>query len=166
MSTFTTAGFFGLTSGCHICTEVAKTNGSTQGVYYIHYITSVNCSVSGPISAELRKYSPPNDTVLADNTIAFVIAKVYVPPANVPGNILLEAIHIAPVPGDPTSEAYEDSVPDFRFPAIFAHGCVINEHQEEKLGVVTFPMVVSDYIRGGTKQSTLQYVYHNVACDV
>ena len=88
------------------------------------------------------------------------------PPANVPENILLEAIHIVPVPGDPTSEAYEDSVPDFCFPAIFAQGCVINEYQEEQLCVITFPMVVSDYICGGTKQSTLQYVYHNIACDV
>ena len=86
MLTFTTAGFFGLTSGCHIHTEVAKTNGTTQGVYYIYYITSMNCSVSGPISAKLHKYSPLNDTVLADNTIAFMIAKVYSWSQKVTGN--------------------------------------------------------------------------------
>lgn len=114
--------------------------------------------MSGPISAELRRYSPPNDAVLADDTIAFVIAKVYVPPANVPGSILLEAIHIAPVPSDPTSDTYEDTVPNFHYPAVFAQGTVLNNHQEKQSGLVTFPMNVSDYIRGTTKQLTLQCV--------
>ena len=158
MSTFTTVGGFGLTFGCRIRTEVSKSNGTTQAVYYMYYITSINCAMLGPISAELHRYSPPNDAVLADDTIAFVIAKVYVPPANVPGSILLEAIHIAPVPSDPTSDTYEDTVPNFHYPAVFAQGTVLNNHQEKQSGLVTFPMNVSDYIRGTTKQLTLQCV--------
>jgi hypothetical protein len=158
MSTFTVAGFFGLTAGQRVRTEVPRSNGTSQGVYHIHYVTSVNTSQSGAVPAELRKYSPPHDSVLQDDTIAFVVAKAYVPMGKTTGNVLLEASHIFPVPGDPRSPEYEERVPDFCCPYIFAQGICTGEHTEKDGGIVTFPVTVSDYIRGSTKQSTLQYV--------
>lgn len=155
MSAFIVTGFFGLASGRRIRTEISKTNGTAQAIYHISYTTSIDCNISGPVSAELRKYSPPGDTIFQDDTIAYVIAKAYVPPGNVQGNILLEAIHIAPVLGDPTSREYEDKVPDFIQPAVFIHGTVSGDSDNEQNGVVTFPVVVSDYVRGSTMQTTL-----------
>lgn len=157
MSAFTISGFFGLASGRRVRTEISKSNGSTQGVYYMTYITSIQCSNSDPVSAELRKYSPPGDSVFQDDTIAYVIAKAFVPPGTVTGNILLEALHIAPVPGDPASFNYVNSVPDFQFPAVFAHGTVCGEAEGDQNSVVTFPVSVSDYIRGSTMQTTLMF---------
>ena len=155
MSTFTLTGFFGLTSGQRVHTELPKPNGSTQGVYYVHYVTSLNTAQTGAISAEIRKYSPPHDIILQNDTIVFVVAKAYVPPGDTTGNMLLEASHIIPVPGNPNSDGYEDLVPDFRFPLIFAQGTVTGEHTETEGGIVTFPVTVSDYVRGATKLSTL-----------
>ena len=134
MSTFTLTGFFSLTSGQRVHTELPKPNSSTQGVYYVHYVTSLNTAQTGAISAEIRKYSPPHDIILQNDTIVFVVAKAYVPPGDTTGNMLLEASHIIPVPGNPNSEGYEDLVPDFCFPLIFAQGTVTGEHTETERG--------------------------------
>ena len=159
MTTFIISGFFALSSGRRVRTEVPRSNGTSQGVYYVHYDTTVQCSQSGPISAEIRKYSPPGECVIPDDTIAYVVAKAYVPASTQSGLVLLEAIHIAPEPGNPNSEMYQDSVPDFPFPIVFAEGTVCEEPNTEGGSVVLFALAVSDYIRGGNKKSTLQYSY-------
>ena len=155
MTTFIISGFFALSSGRRLRTEVPRLNGTSQGIYYVHYDTTVQCSQSGPVSAEIRKYSPPGECVIQDDTIAYVVAKAYVPSSALSGTVLLEAIHIAPEPGNPTSENYEDSVPDFPFPMIFAKGTVCGEPKSEGGTVVLFALAVSDYIRGGNKKTTL-----------
>ena len=98
----------------------------------MHYATSVDCSKSGPISAELRKYSLTHDIVLQDDTIAFIIAKAHFTPGNVRGSIFLEAIRMAPVPVKLMSLGYMDPVSDFRYPVGFAHGTVIGERENKE----------------------------------
>ena len=159
MSTFIVSGFFSLTSGRRVRSEVPRPNGSSQGVYHIYYDTTVQCTQTGPISAELRKYSPPGEPVLQNDTIAYVVAKAYMPPVNMPRIILLEAIHIASEPGDPTSDEYEDSVPDFPFPSIFVQGTTSAEHKGDDGGVIHFPVTVTDYVRGHNKKSNIVYVF-------
>jgi hypothetical protein len=154
MSTFIIMGYFSLRSGRRVRTEV-RTNGTSKVVYHMHYDTSVDCSQSSPFSAELRKYSPPHDTVLQDDTIASVIAKAYIPPGNVPGSIILEAIRMAPVP---VKSGYMDPESEFRYPTVFAHGTVTGEHEGGQGGEVMFPMTTSNYVRGSTKQTTLACV--------
>ena len=127
----------------------------STGDYHVSYTTSINCNISGPVSAELHKYSPPGDTIFQDNTIAYVIAKAYIPPGSVQGNILLEAIHIAPVLGDPTSKEYEDKVLDFIQPAVFIHRTVSGNSNSEQNGIVMFPVIVLDYVCGSTMQMTI-----------
>lgn len=105
---------------------------------------------------KLHKYSPVNDTILQDNTIVFLIAKAFVPSGNDPGNILLEAIHLTPFPGNPKNPNYVNSVPDFSSPAVFAHGTVSDEQSRESTGTVTFLTTVSNYVRGSNKQTTIQ----------
>ena len=159
MSAFIISGFFSLTSGRRIRTDVPRSNGTSQGVYHVYYETIVQCSQTDLITAELRKYSPPGETVLQNDTIAYVVAKAYMPPPSMPRTFLLEAIHIAPEPGDPTSDDYEESVPDFPFPSFFIQGTVSDEHKVDEGGVVNFPVNVSDYVRGNNKKSTVMYVF-------
>ena len=64
-----------------------------------------------------------------------------------------------PVLGDPTSKEYKDKVLDlvldFIHPAVFIHGTVSGNSNDEQNGVVTFPVIVSDYEHGSTMQTTL-----------
>lgn len=60
-----------------------------------------------------------------------------------------------PVLGDPTSKEYKDKVLDFIHPAVFIHGTVSGNSNNEQNGVVTFPVIVSDYEHGSTMQMTL-----------
>ncbi|KAI6131163.1 hypothetical protein EDD16DRAFT_1539565 [Pisolithus croceorrhizus] len=61
----------------------------------------------------LHVYSPFNDMVLPDNTVAFVSTNVCVPATTPRDPILLEGIYVVAVPGDPASDSYESSIPDF-----------------------------------------------------
>jgi hypothetical protein len=90
--------------------------------------------------------------------VALIIAKGFVPPANVPGDILFEAMHVAPFPGNPASENYDDSLPDFHWPLIFAVGNVSAPATEQPQHQVVFPLAISEFVRGSPQQSTIQYV--------
>jgi hypothetical protein len=116
---------------------------------------------TGGVFVELRKYSPVNDTVLQDNTIVILITKAFVPSGKDPGNILVEAIHLAPFPGNPKDPNYVNSVLDFLSPAVFAQGTVCGEQSRESTGMVTFPTTVSDYVGGG--KQTDHHSVHNLA---
>ena len=72
--------------------------------------------------------------------------------------MLLDAIQMEFEPGDPTDNTYESSVPDFPHPTVFALGSV-GEMTFERPGlVVTFSLILSEYVRGTTKMTTIEYV--------
>ena len=121
-----------MTSGRRVRTGVPRTNETPKTVYHMHYVTSVDCSQSGPISTEVRKYSLTDDIVLQGDTIAFVNAKAHIPPGNVRGSIFLEAICMALVPVKLMSLGYMDPVSDFRYPVSFSHGTVIGERENKE----------------------------------
>ncbi|GJE90161.1 hypothetical protein PsYK624_062880 [Phanerochaete sordida] len=102
--------------------RVASQSPAGRSTYHCYYNTVLQCD-SGPgssIPAELRVYSPRNSTVLADNTVVFVYARVHVPPG---GTALLDAIHVYPFPGDPAEDSYDDHLPEIP-PYIFGLGVV------------------------------------------
>jgi hypothetical protein len=102
-------------------------------------------------------YTKPNEPVLADDTVAFVVAKGFVPAPDVPGDVLLEALHVAPFPGNPASVNYDDALPDFEWPLIFGLGNVSGPSSELANRKVVFPVTCSDFIRGATQESTISY---------
>ena len=159
MSMFTISGFFALASGCQVCSEVPRSKGTTQAVYYITYAMSLDCSNSDPVSMELRKYSPLGDTIFQDDTITYVVTKGFVPPGHIAANILLNAIHIAPIPGDPSLNKYENSVPEFLHPAIFTHGTVLGDRTGNASSVITFSINISDYVHRSKMPTTLTQVF-------
>lgn len=159
MLMFTISGFFALASGCRVCSEVPWRKGTTQAIYYITYATSLDCSNSDPVSTELRKYSPLGDTIFQDDTITYVVTKGFVPPGHIAANILLNAIRIAPIPGDPSLNKYENSVPEFLHPAIFAHGTVSGDGMGDANSVITFSVNISDYVCRSKMLTTLTQVF-------
>jgi hypothetical protein len=145
-------------SGSQVCTAITKADGMSTGIWHVHYDTALTCQDPPLLPAELRNYSPINDTVFQDDTVAFVMAKAYVPPGNVVGNILLEAIHIAPLLGDPSDDSYDEHMPDFPYPIVFGLGTVTSSVETFSGSRISFPVSLSNYVRGNLKQSILQSV--------
>ena len=149
MSSFTLIGFFALTGGkCVVSTKSSK-------VYYCFFTTTIQCSGDIDIPAEIRIYSLYNDIVHADDTIVFVIAKAFCPPND---TALLDAYHLVPVPGSPTETEYQlQRVPDCPYPFASGIGTVLSTEVLADGVTKAFSVVVSDYVRDGTKSSTVQY---------
>jgi hypothetical protein len=118
MSQLMVFGFFGLGAGRRVSS--LKTGTSTK-VYHVFYLTTIQQLSTDPCPAEIRIYSPYGDTILPNNTVAFVVAKAHFP---VYEPVLLEASSLIPMPGDPSDEAYEVTLPDSPFPHVIGVGHV------------------------------------------
>src|SRR5580698_4361107 len=75
MSSFVVVGFFALHSGHRVRTPITRADGATTAIWHVHYAMALNCQQPPSLPAELRNYSPVNDVVLPDDTVAFVLAK-------------------------------------------------------------------------------------------
>lgn len=105
MSSFNAVGFFALADGKRIATTVP---GATYAKHHVHYTTSLKTLENSYVAATLRVYSAAGDTPLPDNTIAFVVAKVFVPNGQ---PVELDALSFAPIPGDVNEADYQvDSI--------------------------------------------------------
>ena len=152
MSSFTILGFFALASGRRLQTIKP---GTTIRTWHAHYTTTIQCISPPYVPADLRIYSPMNDILHADNTIAFVVARVHIPHS---GDILLDAIRIVPCPGDPSLESYDDTVPNFQFPMVYGLGVVSTPHETLQNGSTVFSVTLTEYVRDANQQSNVQYV--------
>ncbi|KAF8473660.1 hypothetical protein DFH94DRAFT_695668 [Russula ochroleuca] len=59
------------------------------------------------------------------------------------------------MPGDPSNDNYDDMLPDFCHPLVLTMGVVSSAPDGGSGGPVTFPVSVSEYIRGAMKDSTI-----------
>ena len=157
MSSCTIVGFFGLQNGHLQSTEVKKPDGGSYKLWHTYYDTCVICSSKWSMPAEVRLYSSAKAPILRDDTTAFVVAKLNVPTGDAT-DVLLEAWHIAPVPGDPEDRDYDARLIDFEMPLVFALGIVGTGHESPAGGVQTFPVTVTDFVRGGMMETVLSYV--------
>ncbi|KAI6010065.1 hypothetical protein EDC04DRAFT_2581233 [Pisolithus marmoratus] len=121
MSASIVFSFFGLANGDHV--KMFR-SGSSIMTYHCIYETTIQCTSSVILPAMLCVYSPFNDVALPDNTMAFVSAKISIPAAVPQDLILLEGISIIAVPGNPSLDSYEHSVPDFPYPMVVRLGLV------------------------------------------
>lgn len=79
--------------------------------WYNHYHTAILTSTAdSAMQAQLRVYSPRHDVPVADDTVAFVVARAYLPPTS-SGAALLEALHCFPYPGDASAPDYDEHLP-------------------------------------------------------
>ncbi|KIJ12187.1 hypothetical protein PAXINDRAFT_14959 [Paxillus involutus ATCC 200175] len=151
MSSITMFGFFGLAAGCRVSSQ--KPGASTKS-YHCFYTTALQCTSGVALPAELRVYSPFNDTVLEDNTVAFVVAKVHFPKNE---SVLLEVSHVIPLPGDPSSDDYDNNLPNCPYPFIIGIGSVPSRYETLSDGVSkAFNVVSSEFIRDSLRTSMVR----------
>ena len=139
-------GFFELVHGHHMNTETKRGDGSLAITHHNYYESCVICSNNVSMLAKICKYSPAKEAILQDNTVAYVVAKVNILAGNGSSIILLKAWHVTPVPGNPASENYNASIPDFIRPIVVGLRIVAADHNGAAGGAVTFSVTVSDYI--------------------
>ena len=152
MSSFTIIGFFALANGRRLQTIKPGTDVRT---WHAHYTTTVQCSSPPFLPADLRIYSPINDILHSDNTIAFVIARVHVPHS---GDTLMDAVHIIPCPGDPSQDLYDETVLNFQFPMVYGLSIVSSAPETLPNVSTAFYVSLSEYVRDANQQSTIRYV--------
>ncbi|KAI6121178.1 hypothetical protein F5141DRAFT_998945 [Pisolithus sp. B1] len=148
------SGFLAVSEGCRV-SSVKPSSG--KKTYHCVYTTALECDDGTSIPAELRIYSPFNDVVMPDNTFGYVVAKAYFPTAVPEEKALLEASQFFPFPGDPSSGAYEDSIPDCVTPFVMGLGSVPAPAITLPDGSSrAFSVVVADHVRDSRKSSTIQ----------
>ncbi|KAI6094397.1 hypothetical protein F5141DRAFT_246643 [Pisolithus sp. B1] len=121
--------------------------------YHCVRTTVLRCAGGASISGEFCIYSPFNDVAMPDSTVGLVVTRAYFPEEMA----LLEASYILPLPGGPSSDAYEYSNPDRSMPFVTALGGV-------PARVTTLPdgssrafyIVIADYVNDCQKSSTIQ----------
>jgi len=160
---FIIVGLFGLTNGHHVRTP--KPNDPTVSVFHAVYTTAIHFPSGPSLQAQIHIWSPSNDVLHMNDTVALVFAKAFVPPNPDPSTIvLLEAYYIYSFPGDPASDTYEDGIPNMPYPFIFGLGTVSGTQASFNDDHVGFPLTLTDYVRDGNKQTTIQYVFLHFRC--
>ena len=101
MSSFNAFGFFALTGGKRVATQLP---GATYPVHHCHYTTTLKSPDDIYVAATLRVYSGAGDAPVPDNTIAFIVAKAVAPTGK---PVELDTLYMSVMPGDVNSEEYE-----------------------------------------------------------
>jgi hypothetical protein len=140
MLSFTILGFFALASGRRMQTVRP---GTTIQTWHTHCTTTIQCISPMHVPADLHIYSPINDVLHPDDTIAFIVAQLHIPLA---GTMLLDAIRIVPFPGDPSHDSYDDAVPNFQFPMVYGLGIVLSPHETLHNGYTAFSVALTEYV--------------------
>jgi hypothetical protein len=146
MSALLLFGFLGIRDG-H-CKATAKKNCDGREVQSFHtiYTTAIHGRYGDTaVPAELCVWTMSSDFFYPDDTVVFIIAKLFAP-AN--DTFLLESLYIGNFPGDPNDSSYIDIVPEVDVgPFIVAVGQVIKAPDVSwSGGLKTFTIVTSDYV--------------------
>jgi hypothetical protein len=147
---FLIVGLFPLTSGTRLHVG-----------HIVSYKTAVATFKTTPVDAVLHVPTAPEDTILGDGTVAFVIGKTFIPPPHSCRPIAINSIQIAPIPGNPSDPtSYQTHIPHYPIPTVIAQGAVAPATATDWAGVPSFALAVSNYVRGGANTSTVVSVSH------
>ena len=130
---------------------------------HIHYDTTVTCLEGLPIPADLMVDCSPTEPVLQENTAAFMIGRTFVPSRSERGPILVDAVQVSLIPGNPQEPSYERHIPSFPIPVVIAQGSVASASSTNSCATLSFPLAVSDYVRSSVKRSTVLSVLRQCA---
>jgi hypothetical protein len=161
MSSLIFVSLFSLRAGHIVETFFTKHTSEKGTISYTHYDTAVVCRHLPQLPAELRVYVCGTE-LISDHTVSIVIVKGYVPPSDVAGDLLLNALYIAPFPGNPSGDSieYNRTLPDFHWHLLFGLGSVSGASTELPNGQVFFPVTTLKYVCGTTRSSTLSYAVY------
>jgi hypothetical protein len=155
MSSCCVVGFFCLARGNRIRVNRPNRNGNTRstssstGTWYAHYDTTIACLKDTFCPVDLRVYCPLTDDILPDNSVAFVIGKVFIQTGE--QRSLIDAIHLNVFPGDVSCPTYQSTVPQFTYSFVYGIGSVSGEHQVLNDRSRVFPVSISEYLRDQMK---------------
>jgi hypothetical protein len=155
MSALILFGFLGVRDGHRKSTAKKNHDGRDIQSFHTVYTTAIHGRLGDTaVPAELRVWTMASDVFYPDDTIVFVIAKLFAP-AN--DTFLLECIYIGNFPGDPNDSSYSDMVPEVDAgPFIVAVGQVIRPADSSRSsGLKTFTVAASDYVRDEQKFSQI-----------
>ncbi|KAH7907760.1 hypothetical protein BJ138DRAFT_1014023 [Hygrophoropsis aurantiaca] len=154
MSSLTMFGFLALGAGRRV---MSIKPGSSSKTWHCFYASVVQLSSGQSLPAEIRAYSPFNDVVHPDNTVAFIVAKAHFPAHD---TLLLDAYHIIPVPGNPSDDSYDNHLPDCPHPFVLGIGSVPVKTDVLADGVSkAFEVITSEYVRDSVKSTSVQCVF-------
>ena len=91
--------------------NVSLSHGQRQtsgAPYYTLYSTALKCSRGAVLPANIRLYSPPNEPLLADQSIVHLVGCFIAPTSS---TILIDALYLTTYPGDPTDDEYDTHLP-------------------------------------------------------
>jgi hypothetical protein len=147
MSSLALMGFFGLAEGKWVMT----TCPNNTRIWYAHYTTTVQCANISSLPANMHIYSPMNNVLHLDDTVAFIYAHAHISTSSI---VIMDALHVVPFPSNPLDDSYEDSVPNLPNPFVIALGHVSGKASHLPEGSCTFPIVVSKYVHD-TRQTVV-----------
>ncbi|EKM58993.1 uncharacterized protein PHACADRAFT_25125 [Phanerochaete carnosa HHB-10118-sp] len=141
---------------------IYSTTPTGQVTYHCVYntvIKSLGCTGSHIffISAELHVYSPHEDLPLPDDTVVFIITRVYAP---IRTPVLFEAIHVYSFSGDPSKDKYDKHLPNI--PLHFLELEVVHFVQNAMPLDKSKHLILeaSDYVRDKKKMSTVEAMFN------
>ena len=79
------------------------------------------------------------------------------------GPILLDALQVSPIPGDPDDVLYDTHVLSFPISVVIAQGSVTSASSTDSCATLSFPLAVSDYVWSSVKCSTVLSIHHQPA---
>ncbi|KAJ7806595.1 hypothetical protein B0H14DRAFT_2610349 [Mycena olivaceomarginata] len=132
MSSFNILGFFKLKSGRRI--SVQKPN-STCSTYYAHYDTKIWNIDKSAFPTDLRVFITSNAPLLPDDRVAFAVCTVQsiaapsTAQSTATNSLVLDALTFIVLPGDPSTNAYNDQLPDERTSMVFGVGRITGSPQ-------------------------------------
>jgi hypothetical protein len=105
--------FFAVTAGKNEFTSHSVPGDlNPRQTQHIIYTTSIQCLSGLAIPAKLCVFTQSHSTILPNETVVYVMAKMEVTPSMV----FLNSLSLTVVPGDIGKESYQDNLPDEPFP--------------------------------------------------
>lgn len=130
---------------------------------HVHYDMTIACLDRQPIPADIIIKCSPTQSVLQDNTAAFVIGRTFVPSRSERSPILLDALQVSLIPGDPDQPSYERHLPSFPVPVIITQGSVASASSTDLCVTLSFPLTFSNYVCSSIRRSTVLSILYQCA---
>ncbi|KAF8511579.1 hypothetical protein JB92DRAFT_2647304, partial [Gautieria morchelliformis] len=96
--------------------------------YYLFYDTVLETLTGTFHPMEIRFYTPLGEKLLCEDTIAHVVGCVYAASST---KVLMDALSVTAYPGDPSSDEYEDGVPNNKVVVIWGLAAVLNNAETD-----------------------------------
>ena len=157
-STVLTFGLFSLARGNRISVPrnrgnsvVAPTN--TNVTFFMNYVSTFQCRLDDFLGTDVRVYSPRYDVPLPDNTVVFLVGRIC---TSAGGNALIDVLHLAPFPGDPSDPDYDSHLPDEPNPYIVILGVVVGQAEDLPDGGRAFRVEAQAHVCGQSRTSVIK----------